>query len=61
MNLLIMYIFHSNLIPISNYVMCHINKKDLNNFRPISKLPCLAKMLESVVNEQLTTLLHTML
>ena len=26
---------------------------DVNNYRPISKLPCLAKVLESLVNNQL--------
>ena len=30
---------------------------DLNNYRPISKLPCLAKLLESFVNEQVTSFL----
>ena len=30
---------------------------EMNNYRPISKLPCLAKMLESFVNEQISSFL----
>lgn len=30
---------------------------DVNNYRPISKLPCLAKVLESLVNNQLKSFL----
>ena len=35
------------------------DKSDLNNYRPISKLPCLAKILESVINTQLKTFLSS--
>ncbi len=34
------------------------SKSELNNHRPISKLSCLAKILESLVNEQLKAFLH---
>ena len=34
------------------------NKSDPNNYRPISKLSCLAKILESLVHNQLKSFLH---
>lgn len=33
------------------------DKNDLNNYLPISKLPCLAKILESLVNDQFKSFL----
>lgn len=33
------------------------SQNDLNNYRPITKLSCLAKLLESIVNKQLTSFL----
>lgn len=36
-----------------------VKNSDPNNYRPISKLPCLAKILESMVNAQLKTFLST--
>ncbi len=35
------------------------SRDDMNNYRPISKLPCLAKVMESLVNNQLKSFLST--